>query len=241
LLEGAVSSQDAKKCSACSSPAKWISNGLKWCQGCATGIRRRKTVTVRPPLPTLPESLSLKDLRNYCSERGMTNVAKVKKPELLTFLSSFFLMPWKPAKTMDTSMTVLRRSMNTWLSTILPIFQRATIIRLENQPVMTNPTMKSVQMILFTLLGHRLETEYSWNGTIEFVHAGTKSRNVKPVADISGASIEQQDRAAYLNRKKTAESDVLALLSNNPTWLDYFQSRAKKNDLADAFLMAYRR
>jgi len=34
---------------------------------------------------------------------------------------------------------------------------------------MKNPTMKSVQIMLYTLLAHRLETEYFWTGNIDFV------------------------------------------------------------------------
>jgi hypothetical protein len=120
--------------------------------------------------------------------------------------------------------------MDTWLTSILPTFASASLIRLENQPVMKGPTMKSVQIILFTLLGHRLEKEHGWTGALEFVHAGTKSKGTNTV-DLSGS-------AAYRNRKKTAESDTVALLP--PEWLRFFNERSKKSDLADAFLMAHR-
>jgi len=236
LLEGGGDSQDAKRCCACPSPAKWLASAdnTKWCQACATGVRRRRTATLRPTLPVLPpNSTSVTAMRALLVARGIEVHGK-KKPELLTIVASHYLMPWKPAKTMHTAMTVIRRAMNTWLTTLLPTFAKASVIRLENQPVMTNPTMKSVQIILFTLLGHRLETEYGWTGIIDFVHAGTKSRGV--VADLSGAT-------AYTQRKKTAEADVDAILERlgDTTWLTYFRSRTKKSDLADAFLMAYRR
>jgi hypothetical protein len=97
--------------------------------------------------------------------------------------------------------------------------------------------MKSVQIMLYTLLAHRLETEYFWTGNIDFVHAGVKSRGV---TDISGASAG----AAYKARKDGAEADVTALLAANgakaSVWAKYFAGRTKKSDLADAFLMAYR-
>ena len=244
LLEGGESSQDAKRCCACPSPAKWlyVADNTKWCQGCATGVRRRRTATLRPSLPVLPpNSSSVVAMRELLVARGIA-VTGIKKDALLTMLSSHYLMPWKPAKTMNTAMTVLRRAMNTWLTTVLPTFAKATLIRLENQPVMTNPTMKSVQMILFTLLGHRLETEYNWKGTIDFVHAGTKSRGA--AADLSGAvATDLSGSAAYKKRKKTAEDDVRAILEGlgNREWSDFFRTRTKKSDLADAFLMAYRR
>ena len=236
LLEGGESAQDAKRCNACPNPAKWLmlAENKKWCQACATGVRRRRTATSQPSLPVLPpDSSSVVAMRNLLTTRGI-DVKGKKKEELLTMVSAYYLMPWKPAKTMNTAMTVLRRAMNTWLTTVLPEFAKATLIRLENQPAMTNPTMKSVQMILFTLLGHRLETEYGWTGTIDFVHAGTKSKNVDTTTDISGA---------YAKRKKSAETDVQTILERlgNTTWTEFFASRSKKSDLADAFLMAYRR
>jgi len=255
LLEGGDAAQDAKRCCACPSPAKWISmaDAKKWCQGCATGVRRRKTATARPSLPVLPpDSASVNGMRTLLAGRGI-DVGGKKKPELLTLVASHYLMPWKPAKTMNTSMTVLRRAMNTWLTTVLPVFARAALIRLENQPVMTNPTMKSVQMILFTLLGHRLEAEYGWTGVIDFVHAGTKSRgaagtvapvaSAEPVVATEAPTAVQAERKAYEARKKMAETDVQTILTRlgDATWLEFFRSRTKKSDLADAFLMAYRR
>lgn len=250
LLEGGTSSQDAKRCVACSGPAKWITtaSGKKWCQACATGVRRKKTATEKPTLPTISGGLDVKSLRVLAAAGGFADAKKAKKDELLAWAAEHYLMPWKPAKTMDTSMTVIRRAMDTWLNSVLPTFASASLIRLENQPVMKGPTMKSVQMILFTLLGHRLEHEHNWKGTIEFVHAGVKTRG-KPEAvvdeDLSGNTLSAEG-AAYRARKKSAETDVIDILTavgNGAAaeWLAFFTSRSKKSDLADAFLMAHRR
>lgn len=165
----------------------------------------------------------------------------MKKDELFKDLSQRYLVPWSPPKANDASLTDLRRAMNAWLDTMLPTFRQATVIRLENQPVLKGPTMKSVQMILFTLLGHRLERECGWTGTIELVHAGTKSKDVVPVAPSTDLTVTQAEGQAYRARKKTAEADVLGHLTRvGSSWLPFFQSRTKKNDLADAFLMALR-
>jgi len=239
LLEGGTTAQDAKRCVACTNPAKWFGEGVKWCQACATGVRRKKTATRRPSLPTLSCATSVLALRKLATEQGMLDARKATKPELLTWLSSRFLMPWKPAKTMDASLHTIYVAMNAWLSTVLPTFAHATLIRLENQPVMKGPTMKSVQIMLYTLLLHRLATEHGWNGTIEFVHAGTKTRGK---IDAAAATT---DAAAYATRKRTAESEVHELLTARgvtcASWLTFFAGRSKKSDLADAFLMAHRR
>jgi hypothetical protein len=149
-------------------------------------------------------------------------------------------MPWKPVKAKDTSLDTIFHAMTLWLNSVLPTFKAATLIRLENQPVMKGPTMKSIQIMLYTLLNYRLRHEYDWSGRIEFVHAGTKSKKAAGAVavDVSGVS----ESEAYRNRKKTAETDVIELLTKagHTAWLAFFNGRTKKSDLADAFLMAHR-
>ena len=262
LLEDGASAQAAKKCGACGAAAKWFGEEMKWCNGCATGVRRKKTATRIPTLPTLPSSASgVKGLRALATEKGMDGAKKSGKDALLTWLSERHLMPWKAEKAGNVSLQIILRKMDTWLNSVLPTFATASLIRLENQPVMKGPTMKSVQIILFTLLSHRLRKEYDWSGSIEFVHAGVKTRGAgaaaaaaAPAKDTEGAEKEVKDSEAYRARKQTAESEVERLLTERAaivptvptvptvaTWLVFFKSRTKKSDLADAFLMALRR
>jgi hypothetical protein len=130
--------------------------------------------------------------------------------------------------------------MDTWLTSMLPTFSRADLIRLENQPVMKGPTMKSIQIMLFTLLGHRLEKEFGWRGEIVFVHAGVKTRGKdgeaaggeaeliedppevlgmgegeeRGVGNVGSSEAEKiaEDGKAYRARKKTAETETVAAL-----------------------------
>lgn len=254
LLEGGASSQLSKQCCGCKSPAVWMDPaGAKWCKGCATGAKRKATVSKKPAHPCCPCTLTVKGLRPLAVADGLENAKKAKKEELVAWATARYLVPWKAAKAMDTSLTTLRKAMDTWLSAVLPTFASASLIRLENQPVMKGPTMKSVQMILFTLLGHRLEKEHGWTGSLEFVHAGTKSKDsAVPVpttnivvdtaiaATTTTAAPKDAEGAAYRNRKKTAEADAVKHLVGNPEWLRFFNGRSKKSDLADAFLMALR-
>jgi hypothetical protein len=250
LLEDGASAQAAKKCVACGAAAKWFGEGIKWCNACATGVRRKKSATRIPTLPTLPSSASgVKGLRALAGEKGMDGAKKAGKDALLTWLADRYLMPWKAEKAGNVALQVILRKMDTWLNSVLPTFAGASLIRLENQPVMKGPTMKSVQIILFTLLSHRLLKEYGWTGSIEFVHAGVKTRGAPaPVKDAEGAVMKDKDvkdSEAYRARKQTAESEVDRLLTERgagaSTWLTFFKSRTKKSDLADAFLMALRR
>lgn len=244
LLSGGISAQEARRCVACPGPAAWESIGMKelWCKGCATGVRRKKTATRIPTLPTLPCSLLLKDLRPLGIEKGWAD-KKTTKDALLEKASELYLMPWKAPKATHPSLSHIRRQMDSWLDRVLPIFSRATLVRLENQPVMKGPTMKSIQIMLFTLLAHRLEREYKWQGEIVFVHAGVKTRGVDALDD--GEKEEEKDEGkAYRARKKNAETETLAALtargSSASEWRIWFEGRSKKSDLADAFLMALR-
>jgi hypothetical protein len=180
--------------------------------------------------------MGAKELKALAIGRGV-DAKKMKKPELVSWAQREYLVPWKAIKTMSVSLDTIRRAMNTWLTSVLPTMARGTAIRLENQPAMTNPTMKSVQIMLYTLLAHRLETEHIWTGGIEFVHAGVKSRGV---VDISGATAASK----YKARKDGAETDVAELLAKGgvgaASWATFFAGRSKKSDLADAFLMAMR-
>lgn len=250
LLSGGVSAQDARRCIACSSPAAWEDCSKKelWCKACATGVRRKKTATRIPTLPALPCGLTVKDLRPLGIEKGWAD-KKTKKEDLLQKAATHYLMPWRAPKATHPSLAHIRRQMDAWLDRMLPTFAKATLIRLENQPVMKGPTMKSIQMMLFTLLGHRLEREHAWRGEIVFVHAGVKTRSAldaeeEPAIEVEATDADAEAGKAYRARKKTAEVETLAaLVARGPTaatWKAWFEGRSKKSDLADAFLMALR-
>jgi hypothetical protein len=240
LLSGGISAQDARRCCACSSLAVWCDGEELWCKGCATGIRRKKTATRQPTKPALPCGTGAKDLKKLGSEKGWDK--KAKKLELLRLATENYLMPWKAPKATQPSLQNLLKAMDSWLDRMLPTFAQATLIRLENQPVMKGPTMKSVQIMLFSLLGHRLSREHSWNGRLEFVHAGTKTRDAEALVEDPPEITGSEEGKAYRARKKTAETETETALKERglDSWLTFFQSRSKKSDLADAFLMALR-
>lgn len=252
LLEGGVSAQSAKKCVGCDASATWISNnGKKWCKACATRVRVKKSAREKPEFPTIPCALTAAALRALAISAELVGAKKMKKEDLVAWAAARYLLPWKPTKAMDSSLGTVLAAMDKWLDSTLPTFASATLIRLENQPVMKGPTMKSVQMILYTLLSHRLAREHCWSGRIEFVHAGTKTRGsggggptVKSI-DLSGAMpAVTEDGKAYRERKSAAEAETVRKLTergaSTAAWLTYFQAKSKKSDLADAFLMALR-
>lgn len=245
LLEGGKSSQDSNKCTGCISPASWISyvDSTKWCKSCATQTRVKKKVIIKPSLPAIPCTLTIKALKTLALESESLDkpLPSAKKDEYIKWAYAHYLIPWKPVKATSVSLNLIRSAFDKWLDgEIIYSFSKTSLIRLENQPVMKGPTMKSVQIILFTLLAHRLEYEFGWHGDIEFVHAGTKTKNITEIA--TAAAETESD--AYKSRKLAAETETVEILKtmndDANIWLDFFKSRKKKSDLADAFLMAYR-
>jgi len=259
LTAGGTASETSRRCKGCNGPAAWTSSEGLWCKGCASGVRRKKTAICRPSHTILAGAESgtfpkLPALRKLCI--GLENHKKASRETVLAWLGERYILPWKAPKARNPSMTELRRSISSWLTSMLPTFASTTLIRLENQPVLKGPTMKSVQMILFTLLGERLEREHGWAGMIQFVHAGRKTMKleVEAVPDMIEEAEERtltveeevvtpvviDEGAAYRARKKATEEEVEKMLSGAgyETWKTFYDGQRKKNDLADALLMA---
>jgi hypothetical protein len=228
LLAGS-DSQSASRC-VCGGPSSWtdLSNNM-WCKKC---VKSGKTA-----LKGLPSdvTLNVKGLKEFAEKMGWSMPKKPKKDDYLDLVKKAFLMPYtKPKGTMKTELSVLLLAIEKFLDSRLSAFSEVATIRIENQPAFDAPTMKSVQIILFTLLSHRLRIEKEWQGNVVFVHASKKTEEAKDAVDDAGGN--------YKARKDTAELLVLQKLKGDEhkIWLDFFNSKKKKSDLADAFLMCLR-
>ena len=108
-------------------------------------------------------------------------------------------------------------------------------IVIENQPVLKNPTMKSVQIILYTYyLINKLGDDY----TIKLVPANSKLK-----FNITTPKIEEikKIKNKYQMNKKLSIEYCRHFIENDPKLLDYFDNFKKKDDLADSFLLIYYR
>ena len=103
-------------------------------------------------------------------------------------------------------------------------------VYIEHQPVLKNPVMKTVQLLIFASLRER----YITNGQtvkFHFVHAGKK---------VQGAEVGD---AGYKDRKAGGEARAKLYLGKFPfgseqhRWLTWWQSQSKKDDLADTLCM----
>lgn len=103
-------------------------------------------------------------------------------------------------------------------------------VLLENQPVLKNPTMKTVQVLLFAALRDTFIAEKGAAPPFQLVHAGKKVRGADAAAGDAG----------YTDRKEAGEARVKKWLADNAAgsvWEKKFLGAAKKSDLADALCM----
>ena len=128
------------------------------------------------------------------------------------------------------------------------------IILLENQPVLKNPTMKSMQMFLYSyyLIRHldiaRGNAKDIANGNsnclegknLQCYTASKKLDLIKFFPRVEQTRIEgvlAQVKSGYQKNKKMSIMMVEYLLKGNTKWLEFFNKHPKQDDLADSLLM----
>lgn len=226
LLADGAESQSQTRCGiliagrVCGGPASYQDRPLAklFCKKCAKK-------SAKPVLEL--ESTKLPDWRAWAPlNLTSAEAKKLKKSELEDRAALIRLMPYKAPKAKGVSLQTILAGMETCMDAELQHLAAASRIRIENQPSEFAPHMKSIQIMLFTLIDHRLRREKAWTGTIEFANAGVKTRGTD-----AGTG-----KDAKRSRKLAAIAKVTAVLgpSEKLTW---WQSQAKQDDLADAFLM----
>ena len=104
-------------------------------------------------------------------------------------------------------------------------------VYIEHQPVLKNPVMKTVQLLIFASLRERYISEGRHAVTFHFVHAGKK---------VQGAEVGD---AGYKDRKAGGETRAKLYLGKFPfgseqhRWFMWWQAQSKKDDLADTLCM----
>ena len=226
LAEGAES-QSQTRC-ICGGPASWADRPAAriWCKKCV-----RKGAA--GPKPTLDISgTKLADWRAWApTALGISDVEarRLSKATLEERAATIRLMPYKAPKAKGVSLQSLLAAMEVCLTAELPHLATAQRIRLENQPSEFAPHMKSIQIMLFVLIDHRLRREYGWAGSMEFVSASVKTRGT---AAGVGKDAKRSRKLAGIQRvegllKAAGSTDKLA----------WWSAQAKQDDLADALLM----
>jgi hypothetical protein len=190
----------------------------------------RHCPSTHPPLKDLSGAVykRLPDMKSI--RRLAPTIRASTKGAMVTSLGLLYSLPYeypKVKKALETELTTLHDAIRTFVLGNLESFRQATRILLENQPVLKNPTMKSVQILLFaTLRDFLCPTE----ATFGFVHASKKVQG-KEVGD-----------KGYASRKKGSEDRVKEFfggktIREKDRWAAMLGANQKKSDLCDAFCM----
>jgi hypothetical protein len=225
LLTGQGAEIKAKKtpCSSCSHAA--VFENPVTAPTCA-----KHCPATHPPFKDLSGTIfrkipDMKTLRSCAPTlRGATKAAFL---EALKKQHSLPVVVPKMRKALEVELTTIHDAIRTFVTTHLEPFRQATHILLENQPVLKNPTMKTVQILLFATLRDLLQPGPP---PLRLVHAGKKIQGM------------ESGDAGYKSRKDASEAKVIKTLEkvvDGATWLNTFKSHAKKSDLADAFCMCW--
>ena len=130
-----------------------------------------------------------------------------------------------PEKIRNSDLANLHDALQKFVDSRLELFRTAGTILLENQPAFKNPTMKSLQILLFATLRERLP-----GVTVGFVHASKKTQ---------GATAGDK---GYSERKKASETRVddwfqKEDVADRGKWKDFLAGQHKKSDLCDTLCM----
>jgi len=232
LLADGAQSQSQTRCGSlvagkvCGGPASFqdVPQAKLLCKKCAKKSAK--------PILDLSGS-KLAEWRTWASHQLGLSAAEAKKASkavLMEKAGAIRLMPYKAPKVKGVSLQQILVGMEACMDTELPRLAAADVIRIENQPSEFAPHMKSIQIMLFTLIDHRLRKEHGWTGTIEFANAGVKTR---------GCAAAGVGKDAKRSRKLAGIAKVSEVLgkADQTQKLAWWKSQAKQDDLADAFLM----
>ena len=233
LLADGAEAQSQTRCGVfvagrvCGGPASWQDrpDAKLLCKKCAK--KSAKSVLEL-------EGTKLSDWRTWSTTGplGLTTAEakKLSKTALEERASAIRLMPYKAPKAKGVSLQTILVGMETCLTAELGYLAAASRIRVENQPSEFAPHMKSIQIMLFTLLDHRLRSEKGWAGSIEFANAGIKTRGTDAGV---GKDAKRSRKLAGIAKVTGVLGRCLAAAEKLAWW----NAQAKQDDLADAFLM----
>jgi len=214
------------RCSYCSAKAAYHTHDKSTCS-------RHCSVTF-PALRDLSGNLlkkipSVADMKAILNMKGMNRVP-TKKADLENELAKYYSLPLqikKVSRAPDVGLCEIHDGLKKIVRQQSELWSTCSLILLENQPVFKNPTMKSVQILLFATLRDLLSQPPP---QLKLVHAGKK------VKDATTGD------AGYKERKAGSEARAEQFLKNPNIhdairWTTLWHKATKKSDLADALSM----
>lgn len=214
------------KCHGCSAKALYATSTQQSCARHCSPVYPALRDASGVLLKKIP---AVADLKEILKAKGLEKVPS-KKADLESELTKYYSLPIqtkKVSRAPDAGLTEIHNGIQKLVKQQSHLWSTCTLILLENQPAFKNPTMKSVQMLLFATLRDLLASP---SPPLKLVHAGKKVKGV------------EKGDAGYKDRKAGSEARAEQVLQspnlNTPgPWRTIWSKATKKSDLADALAM----
>jgi hypothetical protein len=217
------------KCFMCKQNASYIVGGNFFCKRHIPGTHEyleELDGKKLPPVKTLKELVD----KYKCEDLGKT------KDKLIESLSKKFALPYKQEKQENAnklSLELIHNALRKFVYAKWDLFKGCTDILLENQPVLKNPHMKSVQVLLFaTLRELYFQNQNDIIPRFHLVHAKKKVL-MAPKGD-----------EGYKERKEKSEERINDIFKDtsikiSKEIINIWNISKKKSDMADALCMCF--
>jgi hypothetical protein len=174
---------------------------------------------------------SLTVLKGIAASRGADKAALKNKESVLAFLREKYLFPKVVESVKKVDLEEIHDGMRAFVAANEKLFSTCSQALLENQPVLKNPVMKSVQMMLFATLRDLLEPRPK----VRLVHASKKTTGVDTAKGDEGYS---DRKAASEGRIQSGlEKKTIVMACGDGRDAAWFSKQTKKSDLADCLSM----
>jgi hypothetical protein len=219
-----LESVEQVKCFMCKSKASYTVSNNVFCKRHIPG-----THSILPELDSkkLP---AVATLREFVKAHGCQSIGNTKDACLEALSKKFALQYTQPkqANASKISLEEIHDSLRKFVKDKWELFSNCTHVLLENQPVLKNPHMKSVQVLLFATLREQFLT----NGQTPEYHLVHAKKKVKDA---------QKGDEGYSERKSKSEERVKSLFDEckivNDIIYEEWKKAKKKSDMADALCM----
>jgi predicted RNA-binding protein with RPS1 domain len=214
----------------CEKPAKFFKKNCYYC------LKHSKKQTLQIPTSELSTSYINKQkfpkLLELVEKYNVKYEKPIKKAELVNILNEHVhktcLEPITTTNASKTDLITIGKNIKIKFN---EIFQEdeIDIVIIENQISPIANRMKTIQGMIAQYFIMKKTSQQ-----IEFVSAVNKLKT-----DSEDKDKEPKEKTKYSDRKKMGIQKCLELLNNDGSyvsWMDYFKTHAKKDDLADSFL-----
>lgn len=174
----------------------------------------------------------MKKSKYQCNNNYYCNAHK--KSVIKSETKKLQLIKIKKKKCTDVDLSILAKNMHEELDKIPELFQTDGIL-IENQPALTNPTMKSIGSILFGYCVYKSKDTQCKKVVFRSADNKLKVNKEKTKSELAKCKTSKEK---YDKRKSLAEEYFLERIECSEIKKKFNESK-KKDDLADSWLQAY--